>query len=541
MAKPSKHYGGAGSFIPAGSMPSTLTGGPGGRHGSSRHASTGNISLDHTSNPAPPSLRASTSLASINLYVAPYEQNTARTYPPGVSPVDQIVGEFAEMNVHGHRSRAESFPVSQAVARIHPMSIWLSDIQGMHGSQGSHTPRPPSPDTYGYPQGAYHSQNFHDNSYPESSSIYGYDQPVTPTSYSHYGAAAGYQGYYDSGPPQPSSFGVQRSSTHRGPRYSLPSSSSGFVPISTPAPSGFMPIPSHSTGGAGYTSPSTASSIYMQGYAPTPAPPEFPYSTSGPIHTSNAMSYAPQAPYHPPPQSSFQHSRYPPPPASAPPQAHLPPPTPVGVPSPSHSAPPQAYHDGSGGPHPAMHEYMPVPPPPPITATPAPNMPSSGSRPLPLPQVMGQPSPHRQSSLPMAPIGTGMMPYNLPNPPPPPPNFTSTPIPPPPPPPPPSQFQSPNNGAAYATDGQYGLVPPPPPPPPVSQFHGAPSPTRPSLPQPPVAYSSTLSAYPTVPPPPPLPTPPNGQSYHPGPLPRPPAHNSSQWAPLQPLATGSSY
>lgn len=121
VAKPGKQYGGAGSFIPAGSMPSTMSAGPGGRHNPSRHASTGHMQNNPHSSVLPPSLRASSSMATLDLYVAPYE-TPAQSFPQGPSPVDQIVGDFAQLDVQSHRHRAESFPVRAFTLSSAPLS-----------------------------------------------------------------------------------------------------------------------------------------------------------------------------------------------------------------------------------------------------------------------------------------------------------------------------------------------------------------------------------------------------------------------------------
>ncbi|KAG6886054.1 hypothetical protein C0993_004044 [Termitomyces sp. T159_Od127] len=92
----SKQYGGPGSFIPSGG---DSTSGP--VNGASRIVSTGSA-YDHSkqiSDNIPSSLRASSSLAKLDLYVPPYERS-----------VDTVANEFREMGFSDLRRR-DSFPV----------------------------------------------------------------------------------------------------------------------------------------------------------------------------------------------------------------------------------------------------------------------------------------------------------------------------------------------------------------------------------------------------------------------------------------------
>lgn len=104
-AKGNKQYGGPGSFIPTSehSNSSILN-----SHHPSRVASTGSVSDYSRPNldGIPPSLRASSSLATLDLYVPPYEQQ--RQYR---SPIDQLTNEFGEFGVATSHRRRESFPV----------------------------------------------------------------------------------------------------------------------------------------------------------------------------------------------------------------------------------------------------------------------------------------------------------------------------------------------------------------------------------------------------------------------------------------------
>jgi hypothetical protein len=92
-----KQYGGAGSFVPAGSPA------PDGRpegYTPSRVPSSSGASL------IPPSLRSHIT-GSVDLYVAPYESAGHHN----ASSVDQITSEFAELGVHHPRQRRESYTV----------------------------------------------------------------------------------------------------------------------------------------------------------------------------------------------------------------------------------------------------------------------------------------------------------------------------------------------------------------------------------------------------------------------------------------------
>lgn len=100
----SKQYGGPGSFIPSGDLPSSLTNGTA---QPSRIVSTGSM-YDHSrqnSDNIPASLRASTSLAQLDLYVPPYEQRNH------LSPVDKVANEFGEFGISKPHRRRESFSV----------------------------------------------------------------------------------------------------------------------------------------------------------------------------------------------------------------------------------------------------------------------------------------------------------------------------------------------------------------------------------------------------------------------------------------------
>jgi hypothetical protein len=356
-----------------------------------------------------------------------------------------------------------------------------------------------------------------------------------------------YQPPYESTFP-PSSLGQQP--PVRVPRYSIPTSSSGFVPLPNPTLSGFAPLPSHSSEPSGFPPP-----------ARTPAPMAYT-----PSHYSHHPGFAPAPSQTPLPgltppippsstgyQPTFQYSNYvPQPSASAPPQQY-------NILSQSPSLPQQAFSQTSL----ALEN---IPPPPPL---PQPNSLSlsvgSGSRPLPLqPQIQGQSQVLHQPSFSQPPSGNSQQPgpYS--------PTHPSSVVFPavnsyqsiPPPPPLPSYVPSDSN-PQYPANAQHpdgGQPRPPPPPPPPTQFKNPPS-RRASLPQPPINYQQQQQfvyqpvppppppdfsqSHPAIPagfpvsPPPPPPPPPlssqtsgQNQSPFPGPPPRHPQINDqSQWLP----------
>jgi hypothetical protein len=102
-SKNNKQYGGPGSFVPSGELPSRLAS----DHGAqvSRIMSTSGIPETTGRDPLPSSLRASNSLAKLDLYMPPYERSN------GSSAIDRIANDFGELRVPDLRRR-ESFPVS---------------------------------------------------------------------------------------------------------------------------------------------------------------------------------------------------------------------------------------------------------------------------------------------------------------------------------------------------------------------------------------------------------------------------------------------
>ncbi|KDQ64759.1 hypothetical protein JAAARDRAFT_202049 [Jaapia argillacea MUCL 33604] len=509
-------YGGPGSFVPTGELPSSLAaGGPPSRSASASIVPEGH----HRRESLPPSLRASNSLAKLDLYVPPYEQRGQLRLQ--TSALDQVIDEFAELGVGTPRGRSESFP---------PL-------------HSGYQPRSASASGLSYSES--YSHHSHGSNYSDGSSFY--DRPLTPTGngqpynnqemYATPPHAPMHQAFDPSG-QSPSGY-PQYQSPSRHPRYSIPTASSGFMPIATPAPSGFVPLPSHPSDPSGFVPamsqtpapyPPPSATPMPSGFAPmpshTPAPSGFmqqqmPMSSSPSYHASQ-------------PASSFAYQHYnQPPPASAPPQQHfIPSQPPISVPPPPHSAPPQQFQGYPPSPSSPGHDQG-----QPGSLNSSLNGRNTGSRPLPQPQFTQQAPPQRPA-LPVPPGQPGV-------------GFNN-PIPPPPPlPQPPHESGQPYHQGTQVMQIQ---VPPPPPPPP-SHMTPSPSSGRPSLPQPPTNFPPQQPVYqpilpppppPNLPmqghplpgPPPPLPQPPtnSGHVAFPGPPPRPPAqiNASPQWYPTPP-------
>lgn len=509
--KANKQYGGPGSFVPSGE--------PSPAH-SSRVASTSGAYAHsrQTSETLPSSLRPSGS-AHLDLYVAPYEQRSK------ILPVDILARDFEEFGVAEPHRRRDSLP--------------------------------PVPTGYGHrPQStastltSYHSYG-HEPSISDASSLYLYDRPLTPPGQSShvqnslpgpmqtYSPHNSYQPPYDP-VPQPA-----YQTPTRGPRHSMPTSSSGFVPLQS---SGFVPLQpplsenSSFAPSVSYTpSPSGYNAAqFLPTYAPpppqTPMPTNYlPPSSSGtflqqPFTTSQSFGYS---------QFTIPQS------TSAPPQQYLPATqSPVSLTLQTNPAPPQTYQNYPTTPSISHDNLLPHPPAPPMNFQPGNS--NGSSRPLPQqPQlVYTQPpvqvatppsgnSPQHLSSY--SPTQTGNV---FPN------NTYST-IPPPPP-------------LQYSTEPQLytssqAVVPPPPPPPPLIN-------TQPrrhaSLPHPPVLYQQpqppvfqppppppppplTESYTHAQPPPPPLPTHDSKQNFTLGPPPKPPAPVvDNHWSPQQSQQNG---
>lgn len=175
----------------------------------------------------PASLRASNAGVRLDLYVAPYESRSHG------STLDNFANDFGELSMRDSSRRRESFP----------------------------------------PPGTYHSRPT--ASYSYSGSIANY------TAHAHhsvsdlsYNSTSQYHAPYES-----SASSTFQQPTARGPRHSVPTSSSGFVPIST-GPSGFLSQPSNDLG---HFIPPTS-------HTPTPYTPAASYQPS-------VISAPPPGPY----------------------------------------------------------------------------------------------------------------------------------------------------------------------------------------------------------------------------------------------------
>ncbi|KAH8113393.1 hypothetical protein DFH11DRAFT_340326 [Phellopilus nigrolimitatus] len=537
--KSNRQYGGPGSFVPS-------------------ESENGFSNADRNSIPS--SLRSSSSLAQLDLYIPPYESANARTVrSQGTgSTVDQVADEFGGLSVGpgsgGLQKRRDSYPLPQR----------------------GHTPRQ-SDTSYStlHTSSSYHSTGYSSGDYSDPGSSYSYDYPSTPVPRTHsnsFGESnqpyVPYQSPYDPNPGHTT--GYSPSHTHAQPdygssMYSVPSASSGFVPVATPAPSGFAPMHTGTPAPSGFMPPASHTPVSF-GYAqhPSQTPDPFGYGPP-PSHTPTPSGFAPPPSsmgYHqtaPLVQSYLPYQQYPPQPSPAPPMQYMStgPPT---APPPSHSAPPQQY---SNFPSPSlsnMSQQYPTyaqstPSPPQQQYNPSP--PVAGSRPLPTPGVQNGSFPPATPPHPImptpphtaSPMPHGTMVYaNTP------PHAQSQSHPLPTPPGPPSQPPA-NVGPPPSTQSN-GFIPPPPPPPlshsrlsgppppPPTQFYqqqgSSPeaqngrgqSPARPPLPQPPTNAGSTMpfpplphlqpgSGFQPPPPPPPLARRTASQSQHP--LPQPPA------------------
>lgn len=101
--KMQRQYGGPGSFVPTDESSSSINGGELQQTSIARLPSTS--STDMRFDNIPPSLRSSSSVAQLDLYVPPYE--TSRSY----SSVNSMANDFGEMSVVKHRDRRQSLPV----------------------------------------------------------------------------------------------------------------------------------------------------------------------------------------------------------------------------------------------------------------------------------------------------------------------------------------------------------------------------------------------------------------------------------------------
>ncbi|KAF8205143.1 hypothetical protein BJ912DRAFT_940451 [Pholiota molesta] len=519
--KANKQYGGPGSFVPSGELP------PG-----SRIASASAAYNDHArqhSDVIPSSLRASSSAANLDLYVAPYERNRA-------SHVDNLVRDFGEFGVSAGRRR-ESFPPVPTQYAQEPQHLATN-----YSTFNSH------------PTGAYG----YEQSIPDTGSVYPYDRPISPNGQvpAHYqqSSASTLHGY-GSSTYAASTYEVASPTSYqhtaRGPRHSVPTASSGFVPL--PQASGFMPMSSHVSEPSGFGPPPSH----------TPAP-----GFSSQFHSQPQSVYHPIVSHTPAPQilqsfsasQSYNDYNYGiPSSVSAPPQQFVSAPAQPNVPPQTNSAPPQLYTSVSSPheqtspniqlPHSNGQSSRPLPQQPQVIYNQQPQQPIQ-SPPLTTSHSLPPPNTISQTANSYSPTQPGNI-Y--------PSNAAYSSIPPPPPPP----LQQYNTPAPLATN-THALPIPPPPPPPLQSSHSPQPYHRASLPQPPIVYQPQQQQQqeqqqqqqpmysqnqPPPPPPPidyysqnPLPPPPpppplldqthisqNG-SYHQGLLPKPPTVNEyGQW------------
>ncbi|THH17625.1 hypothetical protein EW146_g3226 [Bondarzewia mesenterica] len=502
-SKIGKQYGGPGSFIPAGDASGQS------RPSRSSSLSGSVISEEPRWDSLPTSLRPSTSQAHIDLYVPPYEQ-TVRGRPPYISPAEQMASEFGALGISEPRGKRESYPPIQNGHVTRPASV---------GYSLSSTP---SPNHQGSEPGSWSEGTAHIHDRPETPQGQRYHLNSSSSSQS-YTSQLSYQAPYEPSHRAPSL--SHSPHQHRGPRYSIPTTSTGFTPVSsTSEPSGFasLPFPSHMSESSGLAPLSGATPAPASGYASAPLYPSMS-SKYTPISTQDAMPSAYMSPMSPMPSSStFQQSQpgpshqpaytnyqgYAPSspasslPASAAPGQYLPPlPNPAfPVPMHSHSAPPPS-HQGYSPPTPLPHEHQ-QPSIPGVSQPP-------GSRPLPQqPHGYGQP----QLSI-VNQKGYGQLPTHSQ------PQYGQTPQ--------PSsshgQFSSPVHGHGLPAGQQHTLLPTPPglpgplpnspgpsvplpapPGPPGSLYPGSYSP-----PQPGSNGFAPSQSYNHIPPPPPLPSQPS--------------------------------
>ncbi|PPQ66287.1 hypothetical protein CVT26_010971, partial [Gymnopilus dilepis] len=467
--KNNKQYGGPGTFVPSGDVQSGSVSPGSGIYDS--HSRT-------NSDVIPSSLRASSSAAHLDLYVAPYERNRNHQ-------VDNLAQEFSEFGVSAQRRR-ESFPVRQSSPFIlsfqaHSVLILLK----------------PAPASYGqYPQnsGTMHSQiNFPSYGYDTTLANGGSYHPISPneaTSTHHYQASSSstqhaypssvYQQGYEVASPTSYPPAV------RAPRHSVPTASSGFMPLSqsssfvalpshTSEPSGFAPPPSLTPGPGAFGS--QFQPHHQPSYPPpvshTPAPPN-----NGPyLQHSTSLTFPPQSSFVA--SQSYNYSTYSiPPSASAPPQQFVsspPPQTPVppqatSAPpqiyqslSPPHEAPPPLHAQSIQSPHINGHSSRPLPPQPQIVYAQQPTQQPTVSE-----QSMQQPAQALPPSQSLPTLNSVGQTYQSYSPTPPTGNaYVSTPAYPsvPPPPPPPPQIQQNSNMNTASGKAPPLPIPPPPPPP----------------------------------------------------------------------------
>ncbi|KAJ7742444.1 hypothetical protein DFH07DRAFT_750407 [Mycena maculata] len=485
--QPPSDYSGPGSFVSSDDIRTVP-----GMH-PSRVPSTSSVYAHsrRQSDSVPSTIRSSNSLAQLDQYRPPYEQQ----HRSRVASFSAVTNDFAELGV-GDPRRRETFPP--------PHSTMYNG-------------RPPSSSGYS----TYPPPHGYEPSVSDAASMYPYDRPLTPPGLSHdpssfvpvpYTPQAPYRPQYDTGSvmynPPPS----------RGPRYSMPTAS-GFRPLSTP--SGFVPLPSRPSDPSGFAQPSHTP--VPMGYQPSHINPPAPYAPAT-SHTP-APGYAPPPPSSSaslhstqgfPPSQSFQYSQFQPQPAPQEynsPQTHMQTPTQQGYPlppSPTNQLPGVSLSHSNSLSSSAGPGSRPLPPQPQFHAPQdhqSYGLPPSSSQ----PQHVGSYSPTHAGS------STFQENYQLA-----------------PPPPPPLQHQTIGHQPYLPNDAQ-GNTPyhSPPPPPPLPSHSGGSSPRRrSSLPPPPTHLQQPN--YPTLPPPPP-PPPLEYSPHNPPPPPPPiPSHIASQAQPFYP-------
>ncbi|KAI0650007.1 hypothetical protein C8Q79DRAFT_360368 [Trametes meyenii] len=480
--KPNGQYGGRGTFVPAGDSASSSLSDANSYSVSSRLSASSTREEIRREN-LPPSLRSSSSR--LDIYVAPYESTRSHN-----SSVDGIVNDFAELRVEPGVNRRQSMPAQTS----------------------SYLPRPAS--SLGLPEPSGYSSNslptHHHAGFSDGGSNYQYDYNSGPPQSHNQDSAPLPDPYQPAYEQTPAPTGYQP--PHHGrPRYSLPPTSSGFVPLPTPAPSGFTPLSSHLPQPSGFLPPPATPAPYGAVVVPTRVPsssfstlstlPSFqqatPASSFPPSVTSSPSLYYP--PHNPPPSTSYPQSGQHTPPtypqhgSSLPPSSSFPHNTPPPSSSYQNTPPPSSYQNMPTSSFPQnipAHSYSQIPPPP-SSSTPPQSQQPQFSHSISSPSI---PS-HTQSAPPE------QQPYSN--------HTTSSPsrdnIPPPPP-----LTDSPSKGP---TTGSRPL--------PQPQAQSQQSRRQSSLPIPPPSsqgyYNGTQnppafpSAYQSIPPPPPLPQQPTGQ------------------------------
>ncbi|KAH8834082.1 hypothetical protein DL96DRAFT_1694459 [Flagelloscypha sp. PMI_526] len=466
--KPNKQYGGPGSFIAAGEGPTIPNGAPQhfGRSASMQeHSRNGSDSL-------PSMIRSSNTMAHLDLYQAPYDHRAP-------SAMAGLTNDFGVLNVGHSPHRSETYPPPNPTYGHHPSGMGFSSIS----SRSSH----------GFEPTVTESQS---NLHHSRGSLSGYGHAYQPS--------------YENSLPQPSSITAPPAPGR--PRYSasgfvsIPTASSGFMPLNSAESNGAVPLPAHTpTPGnfAPQSAPTPAPGFPQQSHfgqhpayaSQTPAPSGFvqqPQMSHYPPPTPQPYAYGQQ--YHPaapgstpiqPGQYMSHQSHYTDPQAHLPqgyhephlgyidhPDNHTPPPAPVSLSPPQ---PPQSSFHQPPSPHNGNYTsqsspYANVPPPPPLDGYQPPQNNGIVSPPPPPPSLVipgqGQSisAPVHRQSLPPTPISYPPQQQPLQG------GYAPQPLPVPPPPPPPLP----------ASQSYQHMLPNPPPPPPPLNYHPGPPPQPPA-------------------------------------------------------------